>query len=81
MMKKDLTTFLLAWAIVISVRAMAQKQTEGSAGDTLPPPSAFVPPAGQMVRYRFSDTVITPKESTSDRRYQRWILCQVTTGA
>jgi hypothetical protein len=65
-MKKDLTTFLLAWTIVISVQAIAQKQPGESAGDTLPPPSAFLPPAGQMVRYRFSDTVVTPKESKSE---------------
>jgi hypothetical protein len=65
-MKRDLTTFMLAWALVISVQAIAQKQTDGSAQDTLPPPSAFLPPVGQIVRYRFTDTTITPKESKSD---------------
>lgn len=65
-MKRDLTTFMLAWALVISVQASAQKRTQGSAGDILPPPSAFLPPIGQIAHYRFTDTLTTPKESKSE---------------
>jgi hypothetical protein len=63
-MKKDLTIFMLAWALGISVQALAQKQTPVE--DPFPPPSAFLPPVGQIVHYRFTDTLTTPKESKSE---------------
>jgi hypothetical protein len=65
-MKRDLIIFMLAWALVISVQAMAQKHTEGATEEPLPPSSAFLPPVGQSVHYRFSDTLTTPKESKSE---------------
>lgn len=60
-MKKDLTIFMLAWALVISVQALAQKQTPVE--DPFPPPSSFLPPVGKIVRYRFTDTLTTSSRS------------------
>jgi hypothetical protein len=65
-MKKDLAIFMLAWALIISVQALAQKHTEGATEGALPPTSAFLPPVGQSVHYRFSDTLTTPKESKNE---------------
>lgn len=60
-MKKDLTIFMLAWALVISVQALAQKQTPVE--DPFPPPSSILPPVGKIVRYRFTDTLTTSSRS------------------
>ena len=63
-MKRDAILFILTWVVILSVQAMAQQQAEGAA--PLAPVSAFLPPLGQTVHYRFSDTIVTPKESRSE---------------
>jgi hypothetical protein len=65
-MKKDFTTFVLAWALVLSVQAIAQQANDGAVSATLAAPSAFLPSPGQTLSYRFSDTLITPKETKSE---------------
>jgi len=63
-MKRDAILFILTWVVILSVQAIAQQQAEGAA--PLAPVSAFLPPLGQTVHYRFSDTIVTPKESRSE---------------
>jgi hypothetical protein len=65
-MKRDLAIFMLAWALVISVQAIAQKPAPGAAENTVTQSSAFLPPVGQSVHYRFSDNLTTSKESKSE---------------
>jgi hypothetical protein len=65
-MKRDLTTFLLAWALVIAVQAIAQPRNDGAPPVTAAPPSAFLPSLGETVHYRFTDTLVTPKESKNE---------------
>ena len=70
-MKRDRAIFILAWALVICVQAIAQKPTPaatetGATENAVAQSSAFLPPVGQSVHYRFSDTFTTPKESKSE---------------
>jgi len=51
---------------LVPISACALLVTAGAAVSTDPPPSAFLPPVGQTVSYRYSDTVTTPKGTESE---------------
>jgi hypothetical protein len=65
-MKRSLIPFTLAWALTLTIAAIAEQPSDGAAVAAHPDlPSAFLPQAGRTVRYQFSDTLTTPKESKS----------------
>jgi hypothetical protein len=51
---------------LVPVSACALLVTAGAAVSTDPPPSAFLPPVGQTVSYRYSDAITTPKGTESE---------------
>lgn len=67
-MIRRLSACTLGWALMLatSAQAIAQQPSDGAATSPASPPSAFMPAAGQTARYQFSDTLTTPKKSTTE---------------
>jgi hypothetical protein len=65
-MRRDSIGFVLVWALVLSLKAVAQDQVDGTGPAIIAPASAFLPSPGETLSYRISDTVISSKQSKNE---------------